>query len=86
MEVHAASVTYSNLMLVRGEPFVARFMGMGLSKPSQPIPGADIAGRVEAVGGNVERFMPEDRLTGDYPTWVGAVMPNMYVPLKMHWP
>ena len=35
VEVHAASVTYSNLMLVRGEPFVGRLMGMGLLKPKQ---------------------------------------------------
>ena len=27
VEVHAASMTYSNLMLIRGEPYVARLTG-----------------------------------------------------------
>ena len=65
VEVHAASVTYSNLMLVRGEPFVGRLMGMGLLKPKHEIPGSDIAGRVIAVGRNVKRFRPGDEVYGD---------------------
>jgi NADPH:quinone reductase-like Zn-dependent oxidoreductase len=65
VQVHAASVTYSILMLVRGEPFVGRLMGMGLLKPKDRIPGADIAGRVEAVGRNVTRLQPGDEVYGD---------------------
>jgi NADPH:quinone reductase-like Zn-dependent oxidoreductase len=65
VEVHAASVTYSNLMLIKGEPFVGRFMGIGFLKPKQKIPGSDIAGRVEAVGRNVKRFRPGDEVYGD---------------------
>jgi NADPH:quinone reductase-like Zn-dependent oxidoreductase len=65
VQVHAASVTYSSLMLVRGEPFVGRLMGMGLFKPNCKIPGADIAGRVEAVGRNVKHFQPGDEVFGD---------------------
>ena len=65
VEVHAASVTYSNLMLVRGEPFVGRLMGIGLLKPKQKIPGSDIAGRVAAVGRNAKRFRPGDEVYGD---------------------
>ena len=65
VEVHAASVTYSTLMLVRGEPFVGRLFGVGLLKPNEKIPGADIAGRVETVGSNVERFKPGDEVFGD---------------------
>lgn len=65
VEVHAASVTYSTVMLVRGEPFVGRLMGMGLFEPKQKIPGADIAGQVEAVGRNVTRFQPGDEVYGD---------------------
>jgi NADPH:quinone reductase-like Zn-dependent oxidoreductase len=56
VEIHAASVTYSNLMLVSGKPLVGRLMGIGLLKPNIAIPGADIAGRVEAVGANVKKF------------------------------
>src|SRR5437764_13562928 len=64
VEVHAASVTYSNLILVRGKPFVAR-LGFGLLKPKLKIPGSDIAGRVEAVGRNVKQFRPGDEVFGD---------------------
>src|ERR1700730_15518059 len=64
VEVHAASVTYSNLILVRGKPFVAR-LGFGLLKPKHKIPGRDRAGRVEAVGRNVARFQPGDEVVGD---------------------
>jgi len=68
VEVHAASVTYSNLMLVRGEPFVVRLY-FGLLKPKHKIPGSDIAGRVEAVGRNVTRFQPGDEVFGDLSNW-----------------
>ena len=43
VEVRAAAVTFSNLMLVRGEPFVGRLMGLGLLRPKEKIPGSDIA-------------------------------------------
>jgi NADPH:quinone reductase-like Zn-dependent oxidoreductase len=63
VEVHAASVNYSNLILVRGKPFVAR-LGFGLLKPKLKIPGSDIAGRVEAVGRNAKQFLPGDEVFG----------------------
>jgi NADPH:quinone reductase-like Zn-dependent oxidoreductase len=65
VEVHAASVTYSNLALVKGEPFVGRLTGLGLLRPKEKIPGSDIAGRIEAVGKNVKRFQPGDEVFGD---------------------
>lgn len=65
VEVHAASVTFSNLMLVTGKPFVGRLMGLGLLKPKLKIPGSDIAGRIEAVGRNVTQFSPGDEIYGD---------------------
>ena len=64
VEVHAASVNYSNLILVRGKPFLAR-LGFGLLKPKLKIPGSDIAGRVEAVGRNTKQFRPGDEVFGD---------------------
>src|SRR2546428_11323563 len=64
VEVHAASVNYSNLILVRGKPFLAR-LGFGLLKPKIKIPGSDIAGRVEAVGRNAKQFRPGDEVFGD---------------------
>jgi NADPH:quinone reductase-like Zn-dependent oxidoreductase len=40
-------------------------MGGGLLKPKNTILGADIAGRVEAVGSNVKQFQPGDEVFGD---------------------
>ena len=65
VEVHAASVTYSSLMLIRGEPFVGRLMGLGLLKPKHRISGGDLAGRVVVVGANVKQFQPGDEVYGD---------------------
>ncbi|HEX2906616.1 MAG TPA: NAD(P)-dependent alcohol dehydrogenase [Phototrophicaceae bacterium] len=65
VKVQAASVNFSTLHLVTGKPFVVRTMGGGLQKPSHPIPGNDIAGRVEAVGKNVRQFRPGDEVFGD---------------------
>ena len=64
VKVHAASVNYSTLMFIQGEPFVGRLWS-GLLKPTITIPGADIAGRVEAVGRNVKQFQPGDEVFGD---------------------
>ena len=63
VRVHAASVNYSDWAFVRGKPFLVRLVS-GLLKPKN-ILGADIAGRVEAVGGNVTLFRPGDEIFGD---------------------
>jgi NADPH:quinone reductase-like Zn-dependent oxidoreductase len=65
VKVHASAVTFSNLALVSGKPFVARLTGLGLLKPKIRIPGSDIAGRVESVGRNVKKFVPGDEVFGD---------------------
>jgi NADPH:quinone reductase-like Zn-dependent oxidoreductase len=63
--VRAASVNYPDWSFVRGEPFMVRLMGAGLFRPKNPILGADIAGRVEAVGSNATQFQPGDEVYGD---------------------
>jgi len=65
VKVQAASVNYSDWAFVRGKPFLVRLMGVGLLKPKITILGADIAGRVEAVGRNVKQFQPSDEVFGD---------------------
>jgi NADPH:quinone reductase-like Zn-dependent oxidoreductase len=65
IRVHAASVNAAEGHLVRGKPFLIRLMGLGLLKPQHTIPGAAIAGRVEAVGRNVTQFQPGDEVFGD---------------------
>ena len=64
IKVYAASVNYSDWAFVRGEPFLIRLF-QGLLKPKNKILGADIAGWVEAVGGNVKQFRPGDEVFGD---------------------
>ena len=65
IKVHAAAVNYGDWAILRGKPFVVRLMSGGLLKPKHTILGADIAGRVEAVGRNVKQFQPGDEVFGD---------------------
>ncbi|MBS4196493.1 NAD(P)-dependent alcohol dehydrogenase [Lederbergia citri] len=64
VKIHAASLNYGNLVLLKGEPFLARF-AFGLLQPKYTIPGGDIAGRVEAVGKDVTQFKPGQEVFGD---------------------
>ncbi len=64
VEVYAASVNAADLHLMRADPFLIR-LSAGLLKPKNTILGADIAGRVEAVGRNVTLFKPGDEVFGD---------------------
>ncbi len=65
VKVHAVSVNFSDWAYVRGKPFIVRLMGAGLLKPRNRTLGSDIAGRIEAVGGNVEQFQPGDEVFGE---------------------
>ena len=65
IEVHAASLNAYDWHLLTADIFLVRLMGGGLLKPKNKIPGADIAGRVEAVGRNVTQFEPGDDVFGD---------------------
>jgi len=64
IKVHAASINSWDWELLRGKPFVNRLL-FGLLKPKIKILGADIAGRVEAVGRNVKQFQPGNEVFGD---------------------
>ncbi len=65
IKVHAASANAADWHILRADPFLVRLMGFGLLKPKHKILGADIAGRVEAVGVNVKQFQPGDEVFGD---------------------
>jgi NADPH:quinone reductase-like Zn-dependent oxidoreductase len=65
VKVHAASANAADWHLMRADPFLVRLMGFGLLKPKKGLLGADIAGRVEAVGGDVAQFQPGDEVFGD---------------------
>src|SRR2546427_356409 len=64
VRVHAASVNDWDWAMLRGAPFVVRLMN-GLLKPKVRVIGCDIAGRVEAVGGDVKKFRSGDEVHGD---------------------
>jgi NADPH:quinone reductase-like Zn-dependent oxidoreductase len=65
VKVHAASVNAADWHLLTADIFLVRLMGGGLLKPKDTRLGADIAGRVEAVGRNVKQFRPGDEVFGD---------------------
>jgi NADPH:quinone reductase-like Zn-dependent oxidoreductase len=47
-----------------GMPYMIRVMGYGLRSPKTRVRGADVAGRVEAIGRNVTQFRPGDEIFG----------------------
>jgi NADPH:quinone reductase-like Zn-dependent oxidoreductase len=59
VRVRAAAVGKGDWLTVQGLPYVAR-LRYGLPKPTHPVPGFDLAGRVEAVGKSVTRLGPGD--------------------------
>jgi NADPH:quinone reductase-like Zn-dependent oxidoreductase len=63
VRVRASSVNSWDWDLLRGTPFLTRIGA--LRTPRYAILGADIAGRVEAVGSRVTRFHPGDEVYGD---------------------
>jgi NADPH:quinone reductase-like Zn-dependent oxidoreductase len=63
VKVQAASANPLDWHGMRGAPFLVRFSD-GLRKPKNPKVGADVAGRVEAVGKDVTEFKPGDEVFG----------------------
>ena len=64
IEVQTAGVDRGVAHLVSGIPYLIRVAGYGITKPKHPVPGADVAGRVVAVGDDVTRFRPGDEVLG----------------------
>jgi len=62
VRVHAASVNPADWYAMTGTPYLARPQ-MGLRRPKARL-GLDLAGAVEAVGGNVARLKPGDEVFG----------------------
>ena len=63
VRVRAAAVNIGDWHLLRGVPYVMRLV-FGLRRPRRRTPGLDIAGQVEAVGGNVKQLRPGDEVFG----------------------
>ncbi|MEM7132993.1 MAG: alcohol dehydrogenase catalytic domain-containing protein [Chloroflexota bacterium] len=67
VKVKAISLNPADWRRLRGTPLFVR-LDAGLFKPKTKIIGADLAGRVEAVGPNVTQFKPGDDVFGDIST------------------
>ncbi|MEZ5360244.1 MAG: NAD(P)-dependent alcohol dehydrogenase [Candidatus Zixiibacteriota bacterium] len=64
VKVCAAAVNPLDWHVLRGVPFLVRLMGFGVMTPKHSILGADLCGRVEAVGKNVTQFKVGDEVFG----------------------
>ena len=67
VRVCAAAVNPYDWHMLRGDPLIARLMGVGLRKPRARVAGIDAAGQVEAVGANVRGLQPGEEVLGFCP-------------------
>ena len=63
VRVHAATLNRTDCANITAKPFIMRF-GLGLFKPTNPIPGTDFAGTIEQIGSAVTQFKVGDRVFG----------------------
>ena len=63
VKVHAAGLDRGTEHLMTGKPYAVR-LAMGLRRPSNPVPGRDVAGTVVETGVGVTRFSPGDEVYG----------------------
>lgn len=78
IEVCAVSLNASDCESLTGTPVYTRMWG--LFRPKFKILGSDIAGRVEAVGKNVEHLKPGDEVFGDIMGHFGGFAEYLCVP------
>ena len=64
IEVVSSSVNAYDWHMTTGTPYMARSVA-GLTRPKNPIPGADVAGVVRSVGGDVSGLQPGDEVFGE---------------------
>ena len=64
IKIRAAAVNAYDWHFLTADIFLIRLMGGGLLKPKDPRLGSDIAGRIAAVGKNIQQFQPGDEVFG----------------------
>lgn len=67
IRVHAASVNHADWVMTTGVPLIGR-LAFGIRAPKEVIRGRDVAGRIEAVGARVTRFVPGDEVYAEVDT------------------
>ena len=67
VRVHAAALNPYDWHMLRGDPRIARLIGIGLTKPKSRVAGIDAAGRVEATGPDAGGLRPGDEVIGLVP-------------------
>jgi NADPH:quinone reductase-like Zn-dependent oxidoreductase len=82
VRVHAAGASIGDHIIVTGKPYLIRLSAFGgWPRPRNMVPGACMAGRVEAVGAKVTTFRPGDDVYGEAAT--GAFAEYIVVPAKL---
>jgi len=71
IKIHAASINSRDWRMMRANPFFIRLVPGGFLQPKNKILGADVAGRVEAIGRYVKQFKPGDEVFGYLPSATG---------------
>lgn len=78
IRVRAVSLNGADREALIGRPLYTRIGG--IRRPRHPILGSDIAGTVEAVGGDVREFRPGDEVFGEMPGYHGGLAEYVCVP------
>jgi NADPH:quinone reductase-like Zn-dependent oxidoreductase len=66
-KIHASSINARGWCTMRADLFFIRLVPGGFLQPTNKIMGADVAGRVEAIGSNAKQFKPGDEVFGYLP-------------------
>jgi NADPH:quinone reductase-like Zn-dependent oxidoreductase len=82
VRVHAAGATVGDHHVVTGKPYLIRLSPFGgVPRPRNRVPGATMAGRVEAVGAKVTAFRAGDEVFGQAAN--GAFAEYLVMPAKL---
>jgi NADPH:quinone reductase-like Zn-dependent oxidoreductase len=79
VRVYATVVGPAECAARKGDPFIMRFI-TGITGPKEPIPGAELAGEIEAVGKDVKRFKQGDQVFGSVVTGGGTYAEYISLP------
>ncbi|AKB85076.1 alcohol dehydrogenase, zinc containing [Methanococcoides methylutens MM1] len=79
IKMHSAAVTISDIMMVKGSPFITRFF-TGLVRPRRAVQGSEFAGEIEAVGKDAKRFKAGDRVFGSNGDYRGCYAEFVCIP------